>query len=981
VVVLQGEAGMGKSRLVAEARRRSGSERVRWLEGRAVSFGRSLSYWPFIEILKSCFEIEDNDAEAQAWSKLEQATYALFEAHAPEIVSYVATVLALEMPGEYQQRVQYLDAQALRRQVFLSVRQLFERLAQRQPLLLVLEDWHWVDHSSVALCEHLLPLTSSTGLMFWFVTRAEPAAPAAHIRAAASRSAGVPFQEIVLVPLAEDHSRMLLDNLVGDVPEAVRSLILHKTEGNPFFVEEVIRGLIAEGTLVKDARDGAWRLARPVAALVLPDTIQGVIVARLDQLEEGVKSVLKLAAVIGRSFFLRILQAIAEAGDAVESSLAQLEDVELIRVRQQVPELEYIFKHALVQEAAYGSLLAEHRRAIHRRVAEAIERLFADRLEEFASLLAHHYALAEDWEKAQAYLFKAGDQAGRMAADAEALEHYRQAEAAYAKVAAQELTPLQRAMLDRKLGQAFYGVGRYDQAVEQFSRALAHLGLRYPQTHGGVRLSTVKFLAAHFLRRLLPGAGQAARPKMAPAVAREISVICQSLAWLDYFVDEERFGLDSLIELYAGERSGDVLGRVRGLATLGVVLMMFRAFSLARRRIDEAVAIAQDNDHPAATAMAVFVRGWLQWITGSLEECVHSFEQSAAAYNAIGDIRGWGGPTICLCWVAYHRSDFASATQLAADLVRVGQDAGDPHVVTWGLNALGALGLTVGPLDEAASHPSTVRDMCIQISAFRMQAGAGGVLGKCRLRQGMLREAAAILQEACGLIEARNLRGVWSAEPLNAFAELCLIEASRLVGAPRRQAIRAASQACAKALRCTRDAAPWLPETLRLHGTLAWLSGDTTSAHRRWRQSLATAERFGMVVERARTLLEMGHRLGDISLVDEATGVFAQTGARVDLAFSLHARAGMRPGAGTDARSTLQRYDQAIAALDEVKAEHALGVACRQRARLHEQVGRLDLARADLAQAQSCFVAVGAAVEQADVEQKASALGERDGSA
>jgi class 3 adenylate cyclase/tetratricopeptide (TPR) repeat protein len=981
VVILQGEPGMGKSRLIAEARRQSGAEGIRWLEGCALSFGHRLSYWPFIEILKRCFGIADTDAETQVWSKLEQAAHELFEARAPEIVPYVATVLALEMPGEYAQRVQYLDAQALGRQVFLSMHQLFERLARRQPLLLVLEDWHWVDHSSVALCEHLLPLTSSTGLMFWFVTRAEPAAPAARIRAAASRSAGVSFQEMVLVPLAEDHSRHLIDNLVGHLPEAVCSQILKKTEGNPFFIEEVIRGLIAEGTLVKDARDGSWRLARPVAALALPDTIQGVIVARLDRLEEGVKRVLKLAAVIGRSFFLRILQAIAEAGDAVESGLAQLEHAELIRVRQQVPELEYIFKHALVQEAAYESILAERRRAIHRSVAEAIERLFAERLEEFASLLAYHYARAEGWEQAQAYLFKAGDQAGRMAADAEALEHYRQAEAAYAKVAAQEMTPLQRAILDRKLGQAFYGVGRYDQAVEYFSRALAHLGLHYPRTRGGVRRSTVKLLAVHFLRRLLPGAGQAAQPKMDPAVAREISTICQSLAWLDYFVDEERFGLDSLIELDAGERSGDVLGRVRGLATLGLVLMMFRAFSLARRRIDEAVAIAQDSDHPAATASAVFMRGCLQWITGSLDECVHSFERSVAAYKAIGDIRGWGGPTICLCWVVYQRADFASATLLATDLVRVGQDAGDPHVVTWGLNALGALGLAVGPLDEAASHLSTVRDLCIQISAFRMQAGAGGVLGKCRLRQGRLREAAAILQEAIGLIEARSLRGVWSAEPLNAFAELCLIKASRLTGVPRRQAIRQASRACVKALRCTRDAVTWLPETLRLQGTLAWLSGDTKSAHERWQKSLTTAQNLGLAVERARTLLDMGDRLGAAALVDEATRVFVQTGARVDQAFSLHARARMEATSGADARSTLQRYDQAIAVLAEVKAEYDLGVACRQRAQLHKQLGRLDQARTDLAQARSCFAAVGAAAEQADVEQEALALGERDGSA
>jgi tetratricopeptide (TPR) repeat protein len=153
-----------------------------------------------------------------------------------------------------------------------------------------------------------------------------------------------------------------------------------------------------------------------------------------------------------------------------------------------------------------------------------------------------------------------------MAADAEALEHYRQAEAAYARVAPQTLTPLQRAMLDRKLGQAFYGVGNYDQAIEHCTRALAHLGIAYPRTRWGVRRSMVYFLAAHVLRRVVRGTSHARRYPMEVATAQEISTICRSLAWLDYWVDEERSALDSLIELYAGERSV-MYYRVRGLAT------------------------------------------------------------------------------------------------------------------------------------------------------------------------------------------------------------------------------------------------------------------------------------------------------------------------------------------------------------------------------------------------------------------------------
>jgi tetratricopeptide (TPR) repeat protein len=682
-----------------------------------------------------------------------------------------------------------------------------------------------------------------------------------------------------------------------------------------------------------------------------------------------------VASVIGRSFFLRILRAVAEADDAVEPGLAELEHAELIRLRQEIPELEYIFKHALVQEAAYGSILVERRRAIHRGVAQAIETLFADRLDEFTSLLAYHYALSENWEKAQEYLFRAGDQAGRMAADAEALEHYRQAEATYSRVAARELAPLQRATLDRKLGQAFYGVGNYDQAVEHCSRALAHLGVAYPRTRWGVRRSIVKFLVAHFLQRPVLGRRRARRHTMDLATAQEISTICRSRAWLDYWVDEERFALDSLIELYAGERSGDVLGRVRGLATLAIVLMTCRAFTTAQRRIVEANAIARRGEDPAAIALASLSRGWLEFVTGSLDEGLSALKESAAAFDGIGDIRGWAAPSSLICWIFDRKADFASLEKVASDVLRVGRNAGDPHVVAWGQNGLGLLAVTVGPLDEAASHLSAVCDLTARISVFRMQAGAGGTLAKCRLRQGRLAEAAATLKRSIELIEAKNLRGEWSAEPLNAFAELNLLEAQRLSGSSRRQALRITRRACTKALACSRDAPTWLAETQRLHGTLAWMSNGTRSAEDWWRKSLATAERVGMPIEQARTLLEMGRWLGDASLVDEATGVFERTGARVDLAFSLHARARLAGQSDGDVSLTLQHYDRAIAALDAAKVEYELGVALQRRAQLHKLIGRLDQAHADAATAQRCFAAVGAAVGREEIERDATASG------
>jgi tetratricopeptide (TPR) repeat protein len=641
------------------------------------------------------------------------------------------------------------------------MRQLFERLASRQPLLLVMEDWHWVDQSSIALGEHLIPLASSHAVAFWFVTRADPGQSAGRVRQVAeSRDGGVPFHEIALVPLGDAQSGSLVDHLVGHPPETVRAQIVRRTEGNPFFIEEVVRALIADGTLVKGA-DGTWRLARPFAALVLPETVQGVIAARIDRLEDGVKNVLKLASVIGRSFFLRILKAIAGAGDSVEGALGQLEHAELVRMRQRLPELEYIFRHALVQETAYGSILAERRRVIHRGVAQALEHVFPDRLDEFTNMLAYHYALAEDWEKAQEYLFKAGDHAGRMAADAEALEHYRRAEAAYARVAARELAPLQRATLDRKLGQAFYGVGSYEQAVEHFTRALAHLDIQYPRTRSGVRRSLLKYLAAHFLRRILLGKDHERQHDMDLATAQEISATCRCLAWLDYFVDEERFGLDSMIELYAGDRSGDVLARVRGLGTLGTLLRMLGASGMARRRTDEAHAMAQQGDDPATIAMGALARGWQEFVEGAVDAALRSLRVSAATFRGIGDIRGWAGPSCLIYWLLHRRADLASLEALAREMLEIGRGAGDPHITSWAQNGLGLHGFTVGPLDEAAAHLVAVVERTGRISSFRMQAGTGGLLGRCRLRQGRRAEAAAVRERCLDLIKAKKLsRGV-----------------------------------------------------------------------------------------------------------------------------------------------------------------------------------------------------------------------------
>ena len=247
----------------------------------------------------------------------------------------------------------------------------------------------------------------------------------------------------------------MLEELLGPgaMTAAEAERLLERAEGNPFFLEEIVR----------------WRAVEGTQALAVPETVEGVILARIDRLEEDVKDVLKVASVVGRSFLRRVLEAIVAADVELDQELGELLRIELIRERQRLPELEYLFTHALVQEATYGSILRQRRLELHRRVGECIERLFADRLDEFYGLLAHHYGQAEDWAKAQEYLLKAADEAGRIAADAEALGYYRRALETHAQVFGDRWDPTERAALERGMGEALVRLGRHEGAREHLS--------------------------------------------------------------------------------------------------------------------------------------------------------------------------------------------------------------------------------------------------------------------------------------------------------------------------------------------------------------------------------------------------------------------------------------------------------------------------------------------------------------------------------
>jgi class 3 adenylate cyclase/tetratricopeptide (TPR) repeat protein len=426
LILVYGDAGVGKSRLLDEVRSCE-SEGFTWLEGRCFASTQSLSYGPILDLLRRHIGIADKQHVEEQQSALHRHVATNFSGD-PQVYSVLAQLLALPMAETEAELLKAITREGFRAHFFAIVERELISLAERQPVVVLIEDLHWADASSVDLLAFVLPLLKRIRLTFIISSRSrqEPTSLWKRLGSALDDCQNQ-VVEIPLQSLSMDESRSLMEGLLGGdyLPEALASEILNKSEGNPFFLEEVLRSLIESGGLAFD--NGKWALTTPVGILRVPDNLQGVLLSRLDRLSEELKQLTQKAAVIGRVFHYRILERIASASNSLHEQLASLEISGLIHERCRLPELEFIFKHALTQEVAYQTLLTPARRALHRKVGEALELIFQDRVEELVGVLAYHYFSAESWQKALDYSIRSGDAAFRVCAYAEARGHYGRA--------------------------------------------------------------------------------------------------------------------------------------------------------------------------------------------------------------------------------------------------------------------------------------------------------------------------------------------------------------------------------------------------------------------------------------------------------------------------------------------------------------------------------------------------------------------------
>ena len=427
IATVVGEAGIGKSRLVSELKDHLKGKEVHWLEGRCISIGQSVGFWPFVDMMRTYLGITSEDREQEMVDKLVQQMNTLFGREADGIIPYIGQMLSIELPERYQERIRYAAPEQIRHQTLLRMRDVFVALTRQQPLLLILEDLHWADDLSLDLLWVLLDELVAVPMMVICVYRPEREHGSGQIDSMVSSKCLERYTPISLKPLTPQQSQEMVASMLAieNLPAETRTAILEKTEGNPFFVEEVIRFLIERGIIMQE--EGRWKVHESMTELAVPDTIQSVILSRIDRLHEEVKSVLQCASIIGRVFQHRLLGYLSGQEEILEECLSELEANGLVYKERIVPELEYAFKHALTQETTYQGLLSRQRRMFHERAGQGIETLYQEQIEEHYEQLAYHYGRSENQEKAVEYQVKAGQKAARRYAHQEALDYFGKA--------------------------------------------------------------------------------------------------------------------------------------------------------------------------------------------------------------------------------------------------------------------------------------------------------------------------------------------------------------------------------------------------------------------------------------------------------------------------------------------------------------------------------------------------------------------------
>jgi tetratricopeptide (TPR) repeat protein len=669
LVATVGEPGVGKSRLFHEFSRSHRLQDWLVLQSGSVSYGKATSYLPVVDLLKVYFKVHDREGHREIREKVTGKLLTLDRALEPTLPALLAL---LGVPIEDPQW-EALDPPQRRQRTLDALKSLLLRESRVQPLLVIVEDLHWIDTETQAFLDSLVESLPTARLLLLVNYRPE------YRHGWSSKSYYTQLRLDALPPASG--GELLLALLGADASiELLKPVLFARTGGNPLFLEESVRMLVETNALVGER--GAYRLARPLDAIEVPATVQAILASRIDRLAPEDKQLLQTASVVGKDVPFALLFAIADLSeDELRGSLARLQASEFLYETRLFPELEHTFKHALTHEVANGSLLHERRRTLHARVVHTLEAIYIDRLDEQLEPLAHHAYGGELWEKAIRYARLAADEAGGRSAHRQVIELCQQALRALAHTPEARETLLQELEIRQGLRNAQLAAGDLDSIPPNLQRALTLAELL---DDDGWRAWTITALAHYYwLARDLSRAFELCQ--RARGIAERVSDGQYSVT-ARFVLGEVHWARGEFATAVALFRQNLPLvtdevprGLSHGLAIDSVVNRRWLAQSLAElgsfeAAVDagrEALRIAETKNHPYSLANALVGLGTAMLVSGRFFEAVDLFEREVEICRAFNfrDLLAGGLPVLAAAYAQAGRC--ADARTVMDDSTRI----------------------------------------------------------------------------------------------------------------------------------------------------------------------------------------------------------------------------------------------------------------------------------------------------------------------